>query len=48
MSNADTNRAVPFLAAFNAIERFLRDALGDEKVGLVFMAGPVGGEAREC
>ena len=31
MSNAETNRAVPFLAAFNAIERFLRDALGAKK-----------------
>ena len=31
MSNAETNRAVPFLAAFNAIERFLRDTLGAKK-----------------
>lgn len=27
MSNAEHNRAVPFLAAFNAIEKFLRDEL---------------------
>lgn len=27
MSNAETNRAVPFLAAFNSIEKFLRDEL---------------------
>ncbi|MBA1837037.1 CBS domain-containing protein [Corynebacterium sp. zg912] len=31
MSNAETNRAVPFLAAFNAIEKFLRDQLDAKK-----------------
>lgn len=31
MSSAETNRAVPFLAAFNAIEKFLRDQLDAKK-----------------
>lgn len=31
MSNAETNRAVPFLAAFNAIEKFLRSELGAKR-----------------
>ena len=31
MSNAETNRAVPFLAAFNSIEKFLRTELDAKK-----------------
>lgn len=31
MSNAETNRAVPFLAAFNAIEKFLRSELSAKR-----------------